>query len=325
MGVEPVRFGVVSTAKINEQILQGAKASDRVEVVAIASRDSARAETYARMHHIDRAYGSYGALLDDPDVDGVYISLPNSLHIEWSVRALEAGKHVLCEKPLDRRAAEVERAYDAAEHAGRLFAEAFMWRHNPQTTKLQELVGGGAIGELRQIRAAFSYTLNDQEDVRLRADLDGGALMHVGCYCVSGVRLLAGEPEAVFGVQVTGSTGVDLRFGGVLRFPGGVIAQFHCGFDLPTESLLEPIGSDGSIVLRDPWHARQPGLEVRGDDGSEWVEVERVNSYMLELDNLADAIRGGPVQLLGREDALAQARVIEALYRSAATGAAVCL
>jgi D-xylose 1-dehydrogenase (NADP+, D-xylono-1,5-lactone-forming) len=325
MGVEPVRFGVLSTANINEQVLEGARASDRVDVMAVASRDAARADAYARAHDIGRAYGTYEDLLADPELEAIYISLPNSLHVEWSVRALEAGKHVLCEKPLDRRAAEVVRAYDAAERAGRLLAEAFMWRHNPQTTKLHALVGSGVIGELRQIRAAFSYTLTDEENVRLRADLDGGALMDVGCYCVGGARFLAGEPEAVFGVQVTGPSGVDVRFAGVLHFPCDVIAQFHCGFDLPVESRLEPIGSRGSIVLRDPWHARKPGLEVRSDEGSEWVEIERADSYRLELENLADAIRGVGSPLLGRDDAVAQARVIEALYRSAATGALVSL
>jgi D-xylose 1-dehydrogenase (NADP+, D-xylono-1,5-lactone-forming) len=323
--VEPVRFGVLSTANINTQALAGARASDRVEIAAVASRDPDRADAYAREHDIGRAYGSYDALLADPELEAIYISLPNSLHVEWSVRALEAGKHVLCEKPVGRRAAEVERAFDVADRVGRLLAEAFMWRHNPQTAKLQELVGSGAIGELRQIRAAFSFTLTDEQNIRLRADVDGGALMDVGCYCVSGMRLLAGEPEAVFGVQLTGPTGVDVRFAGVLRFPNGVIAQFHCGFDLPVESRLEPIGSRGSIVLRDPWHARKPGLELRRDDASESVEVELANSYRLELENLADAIRGVGKPLLGRDDALGQARVLEALYRSAATGTAVSL
>ena len=147
--------------------------------------------------------------------------------------------------------------------------------------------------------------------------------MDVGCYCVSGARLLAGEPDTVFASQITGPTGVDVRLAALMRFENDVIAQFHCGFDLPTESRLEAIGSRGSIVLRDPWHARKPGLELRREDGSEWIAVEPANSYCLELENLADAIRGVSPPLLGRKDAVAQARVIEALYRSAATGTAV--
>ena len=323
--LEPVRFGVLSTANINEKVLAGAGASDRVEIAAVASRDQERADAYARAHGIARAYGSYDALLADPELEAIYISLPNSLHVDWSVRALDAGKHVLCEKPLSRREADVERAFDAADRAGRLLSEAFMWRHNPQTAKLQELVGSGAIGEIRQIRAAFSFTLTDERNIRLRADVEGGALMDVGCYCVSGARLLAGEPDAVFGMQLIGQTGVDVRFAGVLRFPRNVIAQFYCGFDLPEESRLEPIGSRGSIVARDPWHARKPGLEVRRDDESGWFDVELANSYRLELENLADAIRGVGKPLLGREDAVGQARTIEALYRSAATGTLVSL
>jgi D-xylose 1-dehydrogenase (NADP+, D-xylono-1,5-lactone-forming) len=323
--IEPVRFGVLSTARINRHVLRGAAESDRVHIRAVASRDQNRADAYAREHGIDRAYGSYDALLADPELDAVYISLPNSLHVEWSVRALEAGKHVLCEKPLGWREADVQRAFDAADRAGRLLAEAFMWRHNPQTAKLQELVRSGVIGELRHVRAAFSFTLTDEGNIRLRADVEGGALMDVGCYCVSGVRLLAGEPDDVFGLQLTGPTGVDMRFSGVLRFPNDVTAQFHCGFDLPSESRLEPIGSRGSIVVRDPWHARKPGLEVRREDGSEWIDAELANSYRLELENLAAAILGAGEPLLGREDALAQARVIEALYLSAATGTVVSL
>ncbi len=320
--VEPVRFGILSTANINQAVLAGARESDRVDIVAVASRDEARAETYARENGIGRAHGSYEALLADDDVEAVYISLPNSLHVEWSVRALEAGKHVLCEKPMGRVAAEVERAFDAADRAGRLLSEAFMWRHNPQTARLLDVVGSGTIGTLRHVRAAFSFTLHDEQNVRLRADVDGGALMDVGCYCVSGCRLLVGEPESVLGTQLTGPTGVDVRFAAELRFPGDVTAQFHCGFDLPAESRLEAIGSEGSVVVLDPWHARQPGFEVRRGEEVEWVDVERANSYRLELENVGDAIRGNADLRLARDDAVAQARTIEALYRSASSARA---
>jgi D-xylose 1-dehydrogenase (NADP+, D-xylono-1,5-lactone-forming) len=320
--VEPLRFGILSTANINQAVLEGARESDRVDVVAVGSRDQARADAYARRNRIERAYGSYEALLADDDVEAVYISLPNSLHVEWSVRALEAGKHVLCEKPLGRVATEVERAFDAADRAGRLLSEAFMWRHNPQTAKLLDVVGSGTIGTLRQIRAAFSFTLHDEQNVRMRAEVDGGALMDVGCYCVSGSRLLAGEPQPVFGTQVIGRTGVDVHFTGLLRFPGGVTAEFHCGFDLPAESRLEAIGSEGSVLLLDPWHARRAGFEVRRGDRVEWVDVEHANSYRLELENVCDAIRGETELLLGRDDAVAQARTIEALYRSASSARA---
>ena len=194
------KWGIISTAHINRLVLAGARESDQVDVVAVASRDQARAEAYAREHGIERAHGSYEALLEDPDVDAVYISLPNSLHVEWSIRALEAGKHVLCEKPLDRRPEEVERAFDAADRAGRILMEAFMYRHNPQTAKLRELVDGGRDRRRSGSSARPSASAwATPENVRLAADLDGGALMDVGCYCVSGSRLLGGEPEQVYG------------------------------------------------------------------------------------------------------------------------------
>jgi D-xylose 1-dehydrogenase (NADP+, D-xylono-1,5-lactone-forming) len=318
-------WGIISTAHINRLVLAGARESDRADVIAVASRDQGRAEAYAREQGIERAYGSYEALLGDPDVEAVYISLPNSLHVEWSIRALEAGKHVLVEKPLDRRPEEVERAFDAADRAGRILMEAFMYRHNPQTARLVELVRSGAVGELRLVRSAFSFSLGDPENVRLAGDLDGGALMDVGCYCVSGSRLLAGEPEAVWGEQVTGPSGVDVLFAGTMRFPGDVVAHFDCGFVLPDRDELEVVGSEGSLFLDDPWHARTPVIEVRRGGEVEELVLGPADSYRLELENLGDAIAGRAQPLLGREDALGQARAIDALYRSAATGARVAL
>src|SRR6201997_3795654 len=197
----------------------GTPGGERAERGGVGSRDRARAEVYAREWEIPRAHASYEALLADPDVEAVYISLPNTLHVEWSIKALEAGKHVLCEKPFTRHPEEVDAAFDVAARADRLLSEAFMYRHNPQTKKLAELVADGAIGELRLIRSAFSYSLYDSENIRLRTDLEGGALMDVGCYCVSGSRLLGGEPVAVHGEAWYGPSGTDWIFGGLMRFP----------------------------------------------------------------------------------------------------------
>jgi D-xylose 1-dehydrogenase (NADP+, D-xylono-1,5-lactone-forming) len=317
-----VRLGILSTARINRLVLAGARQTDRVEVAAVASRDLARAHAYARENGIERAYGSYDELLADPELEAVYNPLPNSLHVEWSVRALEAGKHVLCEKPMSRHPADVERAFDVADRAGLVLTEAFMYRHNPQTARLQELVDGGAIGELRLVRSAFGFTVADPANIRLASDLEGGALMDVGCYCVSGSRLLAGEPERVYGRSLV-EAGVDTVFAGTLEFAGGVLAQFDCGLRLPTRDELEAIGTEGSVFLDDPWHCRRPVIELRRENGVEEIELEPVDSYRLELENLADAIRGHGPPLLGREDALGQARAIDALYRSAAELAAV--
>jgi predicted dehydrogenase len=315
-----VKWGIVSTADINRKVIPGAHASAKVELLAVASRDQARADGYASEWEIPRAYGSYEALLADPDVEAVYIPLPNTMHVEWSIRALEAGKHVLCEKPFTRHPEEVDDAFDVAEKAGRLLSEAFMYRHNPQTRRLVELVADGTIGELRLVRSTFSYSLYDEDNIRLRTDVEGGALMDVGCYCVSGSRLLGGEPIAVHGEAWYGPSGTDWAFGGLLRFPNDVLATFDCGTALPNRDELEVIGSDGSLFLDDPWHCVNPAIDVRRGGAVERIELERDDSYRLELENMSDAIRGEAELLLGREDALGQAWTLEALHLDAFGG-----
>jgi predicted dehydrogenase len=317
------RWGIISTAKINDMVLAGAELSDEVEIVAVASRDKARADAYAAEHGIPRGHGSYEALLADPEVEAVYISLPNGLHCEWAIRALESGKHVLCEKPLSRRVHEVQAVFDAADANDRFCMEAFMWRHNPQTKKLKELVDQGAIGELRVVYSSLSFTLGDPGDPRWLPELDGGALMDVGCYCVSASRLLAGEPARVTGQALNVPSGVDVRFVGTLSFPDGVLAHFHCGIDLPDLSDIQAFGSEGVLQVQDPIRARTPELRLQRGDQVERIAIEFEDSYRLELENLGRAIRGEAHPLLGREDALGQARVIEALFRADETGQAV--
>jgi D-xylose 1-dehydrogenase (NADP+, D-xylono-1,5-lactone-forming) len=318
-----VRFGILSTARINAKFLAGVAGSEACEVAAIASRDAAVAEAYAREHGIPRAHGSYEALLADPEVDAVYIPLPNALHLEWTGRALRAGKHVLCEKPLGRIPADVEAAFDVAEQEGRLLMEAFMYRHHPQTARVAALVSEGAIGHLRLIRASFSFPLHDPADIRLRRDLDGGSLMDVGCYCVSAARLLGGEAEQVTAFQMIGGDGVDVVFAGALRFPHGVLAHFDSGFRLAGRHDLEVVGEDGSLHVADPWHCVSPGIDLRRDGQEERIAIPDANPYTLQADNFAAAVRGDAPPLLDRADAVDQARTIEALYRSADAGAAI--
>ena len=316
-----MNLGILSTADINRKVIPGAHASKKVDLVAVASRDRKRAEAYAREWEIERAYGSYDELLEDPGVDAVYISLPNTMHVEWSIAAVQAGKHVLCEKPLTRNPEDAKAAFDAADRAKRILMEAFMWRHNPQAKRLRELIDEGAVGEVRLIRSAFSYSLYDEANIRLRTDVEGGALMDVGCYCVSGSRLAAGtEPESVYGSAWFGPSGTDWVFTGVIRFPDNVQATFDCGTALPNRDELEVIGSEGSLFLDDPWHATKPVIEHHTEEGVEKIRIKREDSYRLQFENLSDAIAGEAEPLLGRADAMGQARALAALNASAESG-----
>ena len=319
---EPVRWGILSTARINRRVLPAMAASPLVELAAVASRDLRRGQQYAGEHAIPRAYGSYEELLHDDEVEAVYIPLPNGLHVEWSVRALEAGKHVLCEKPLDWRPEQVERAFDVAEREGRVLMEAFMYRHHPQTQRVAELVAAGAIGEPRVVRASFGFTLADAANVRLDHDLGGGALLDVGCYCVSIARLAAGEPLRVSGTAVVGPSGVDVRYAGTLLFPGDVLAHFDCGFDLPPHDHAELVGSEGTLVVPSPFMIDEAGLLLVCDGRVERIDVPDADRFRLELENMSRTIRGCDEPLLDRRDATGQVRALAALLRSAAEGGA---
>jgi D-xylose 1-dehydrogenase (NADP+, D-xylono-1,5-lactone-forming) len=320
-----VNWGIMSTARINLKFLAGARQAENVALAAVASRDRAHAERFASEQGIARAHGSYDALLADPDVEVVYIPLPNSLHIEWSTRALQAGKHVLCEKPLSRRADEVRAVFDVAEREGRVLMEGFMFRHNPQTRRVIALLQEGALGRVRMISSTFSFATWNEGDVRLSAGLDGGALMDVGCYCVSASRLIGGEPERVSAEQAVGGDGVDVAFAATMRLPGELLAHFDAGLALDARDRLEIVGEQGSVLLEDPWHCRTPVIELRRGGEVQRIEVERVDSYRLEAENMSAAVRGEGEPLLGREDALGQARTIEALYEAAASGRTVTL
>jgi D-xylose 1-dehydrogenase (NADP+, D-xylono-1,5-lactone-forming) len=317
-----VNWGLLSTAAINSAILEGAAESQAVDVVAVASRDQGRARAYADEHRIERAHGSYEALLADPEVDAVYVSLPNKLHAEWALRALDAGKHVLVEKPFSRRAAEVEEAFDRAEAEGLMLSEGFMWRHHPQTARLIELVESGTIGRPRVVRAAFGFSLAEERgtaDTRFDPTLDGGALMDVGSYCINALRLFGGEPKRARGEQVVGPSGVDVVFAGTLAFADELVGHFDCGFVFPRRAGLEVVGETGTIFVGDPFSIAQTGIEVRRADAEpEQIAIDPVDHYRLELENVSAAIRGEAPPLLGREDAVGQARTIAALYESAA-------
>jgi predicted dehydrogenase len=315
---EAVRWAIMGTGDINRRFLPGVRESDEATMLAIASRDQARADAFAARERIPRAYGSYEAMLADPEIEAVYICVPNSLHHGWTMRALGAGKHVLCEKPYTRKPEEVDEAWDAAERAGLLLMEGFMWRHTPQTDQLVDAVG--SIGELRAIHGSFSFLMPDGYDIRIDASLDGGSLMDVGCYCVSAMRLLAGEPESVTGQQIVGPTGVDIRFAGTLRFAGDVLGAFDCGFT-SDHNTLEVLGTGGWVHATVPFSEQDGALIVNG----EHVPRPYTNPYRAEVEDMSRAIRTGGRTRLGRDDARGQARTIGALYLAADTGTAVSL
>ncbi|HEY5902871.1 MAG TPA: Gfo/Idh/MocA family oxidoreductase [Anaerolineales bacterium] len=317
----PLNWGLLSTARINRAIIPPVRASRRSHLLAVGSRSQDSAEEYASKWNIPRAYGSYEALLEDPEIDVIYNSLPNHLHAEWTIRALRAGKHVLCEKPMALSVEDVDAIAEAAKETGRVVAEAFMYRHHPVTLKVKEMVDGGEIGELQYVRGSFSYTLT-RESYRANAEMGGGSIWDVGCYPISYARMLSGEePVEVFGRQVIGESGIDMTFAGELRFPGGVLAQFDCGFDSPLRVQMEVAGREGWLKVENPY---KPGkgehiLFSRGDETKK-IRVPGRELYIGEVEDIEDAVLKGTAPRIPLEDSRGNIAVILALLESARTG-----
>ena len=317
-----LRWGLLSTARINRALIPPLRASPRNELAAVASRSQAAADAYAQEWGIPRALGSYQALIDDPGIDVIYNPLPNHLHAEWSIRALRAGKHVLCEKPLALTLEDVDRMAAASRETGRTLAEAFMYRHHPQTLKARELARDGAIGRLQLIKGAFTFTLKKPDDYRLRPEMGGGSLWDVGCYPVSYARLVAeAEPLEVFGWQTLSPTGIDETFTGQMRFPDGVQAQFDCGFTSPYRTSIEIVGSEGAITVPEPFKPGAPGrLSLMRGEGTETIEVDGQELYSGEVEDMADAVLLGKPPRVSLADSRGNAAAILALLESARTG-----
>jgi predicted dehydrogenase len=320
-----VRFGVLSTANIGRAaVIPAIRASRNGEVQAVASRDPERARVFAAEHGIPRSCGSYEALLEAKDIDAVYIPLPNSLHREWTVRAAEAGKHVLCEKPLGLTALECEEMHRKAQEGGVRLMEAFMYRFHPRTELVRKLIGEGAVGPLRGLQATFTFRLRRADDIRLSAELGGGALMDVGCYCVNVARTLAGaEPVEVQAFASWAATGVDERMIGSMRFAGGLLAQFDCALTLERRESYQVLGPEGHLSVGS---AFLPGTsdatieEHHGRAGARVHTVPGADEYQLMVEHFADSVlEEKPVRYPATE-AAANLRAIEALYRSAENG-----
>jgi xylose dehydrogenase (NAD/NADP) len=322
-----LNWGLLSTARINRALIPPLQVSRRNKLLAVASRSQATADAYAREKKIPRAYGSYEALLADPEIDVIYNPLPNHLHAEWTIKAVQAGKHVLCEKPLALSVDEVDAIIAAARQHGRVVAEAFMYRHHPQTLKVQEIVQSGSLGTLKLIRGSFTFVLTREGDVRLKPEWGGGSIWDVGCYPISYARAVVGEePLEVFGWQVTGPTGIDETFVGQMRFGGGVIAQFDSSFVIPFHAFMEIVGSEGTLNIPHPF---KPGIAekiylTRGER-IETITIKGGELYSGEVEDMADAILLGRTPRVTLEDSRANVAAIAALLESARTGRPVQL
>ena len=293
-----LRWAVLGPGRISTRLVRGIAANPRTELAAVGSRDAGRASAYAATHGIPRSFGSYEALLASPDVDVVYIALPNHLHAEWAVKALQAGKHVLCEKPLALTAEDVDAIAEAAARSGRIAVEAFMYLHHPQILKALELAKGGSLGKVELVQGTFSFFLDHPDDPRSDPAMGGGCLWDVGCYPISFARRLAGEePDQVQAMARFDKHGLDQTFIGQLHFPGGLLAQFDCGFAAQHRERLEIVGADASLVLPMPFvpapDGPPPSLAIVRDGESTPVPVESLDQYAAEVDDLTAAILDG--------------------------------
>ncbi len=324
----PLRWGLLGTARINRALIPAIRAAARSELTTVASRTLDRAREYAREWDIPRPLGSYEALIADPDIDIVYIPLPNHLHVEWTVRALEAGKHVLCEKPLAISLDGVDRIVDACRRTGKAAAEAFMYRHHPLTHAVQAFVDQGRLGAIKTFRGGFTFLLTREGDVRLDPDMGGGSLWDVGCYPLSYANLIAGGmPVEVFGWRHTSGRGVDMEFFAMMRYADGSVAQFDCGFAGPFRAEMEIAGAGGTLRIRRPFKTDEySALEfTAANDTVEQVPFAGQTAYSGEVTDMeAAALDGAPPRV-----ALAESRrtvqTILALHDSAQTGRPVTL
>lgn len=323
---EKIRWGVLSAANIGRKVIPAIHKAKNSVMSAVASRDLGKARAYADELNIPTAYGSYEELLADPNIDAIYIPLPNGLHHEWAIKCAQAGKPTLCEKPLANDSAQAQEMVDAFEKAGVPFAEAFMYRFHPQTQRIVQMVREGAVGDLRVINGVFTFNIRSEDNVRLSADLAGGGLMDVGCYPVSLMRLVTGEEpiRAVGAANFGERSGVDEMLSGVLHFPSGVLGHFDCGLRAMFSNTAEIRGTTGRIVVE--WAFTMPPSQPtkirywsdkNGSGTYEEIEIAPANSYTLMAEDFADAILNQRPPKFPASDAVKQMRVIDQLYASA--------
>lgn len=317
-----VRWGLLSTARINRRLIPAIRASERGELVAVASRDADRAAAYAAEWEIPTSFGSYEAMLESGQVDAVYISLPNHLHAQWSIRALEAGVHVLCEKPLALSVNEVDQMIAASQSTGRRLAEAFMYRHHPQTKLAGEWAHSGRLGDLSLVRGVFNFRIQDEEDnVRLVPEYGGGSLWDVGVYPLSLAQFIFGEPpDRVSGEQWLGESGVDEVFAGLLHYTGDRLAQIASSLRTPFLTHAEIVGTRGRLEIDQPfvWSEGPRTLRFHPPDGqTQEIPVPEKQLYLGEVEDMHAAILDDARNYISLHESRDHIQTAAALYESA--------
>jgi xylose dehydrogenase (NAD/NADP) len=331
-----VRWGVLGTARINERMIPCIERSPRSELVAVASRKQGTADAFAARWKIPTAYGDYESLLRDPNIDVAYISLPNHLHAEWAIRMADAGKHVLCEKPLALTTVQVKQMTEAAQRNNVVIQEAAMMRFHPQIEFVRDLIAEGTIGEIRLARGLFTFLLERENDIRWEPEMGGGSLWDLGSYCVRWFRtIFSDEPHQVLATHVTTRRGVDTSFSGELYFANGVTAQFFTSFAAFAQTEADVIGSSGRVYLDMPWSnlldrpshvnwVHVVGERVVGTFGDSVENIkegahtfENVNAYQDQVESMAGSILDGSPPKISLADSYNNTAVITALYVSA--------
>jgi predicted dehydrogenase len=330
-----LRWGILGTGNIARQFAAGVIASERGEMAVVGSRDIASARSFAQQFNVAESFGSYQQVVESPDVDVVYVALPNSMHHHWTLAALAAGKHVLCEKPLASNPAEAQEMFDAATRAGRLLVEAFMYRSHPMTLAVVDAINAGAIGRLKLIRSSFCFrTRKIDGNIRFSAELAGGALMDIGCYCINFSRFFAGaEPSAMHVTGQLHSSGVDELAAGTLSFPDGVVASFTCGMTVQADNTAYLCGDEGYIEIPIPWkppatsaeftiaRSTPPKMDSAGKLAPAAPPREKrlisagQDLYAVEADDVAATILDGRVPRINAADSLGNMRVLDTLRR----------
>lgn len=325
MSKKMIRWGLLSTANINRRLIPAIQQSERGELTAVASRSEETAAAYAEKWQIPQHFSSYEAMLTSDDIDAVYIPLPNHLHKEWAIYAMRQGKHVLCEKPFALSLEDVDEMTTVAAETGMVLAEAFMYRHHPQTKKIGELVQNGRLGKIQRITASFSFQLQNPNNIRLTPAYGGGSLWDVGVYPVSLAQyVMAGLPKRVFASQTVDSSGVDVNFAGHMEYTNGCVAQISSSFLLPFYTQAEIVGTNGRLVLTRPFTGLEPPnrkiIFYKSEEEFEEIACDEMSLYLGEIEDMHAAILKEQPPYLTLAETRNHIQTVLALYRSAGEG-----